>query len=117
MCSAVKRGKGSRSTATKPRSLRRLRTRSHHQAGFRSPLQWKQPMTDTPRTGPPEKRERRPGQEAAILGKIGKVNSRHNATNSAALSPKIDAMAVNQWRCENGLKLYPALLPPGARTP
>src|ERR1700716_2687790 len=116
MCSAVKRGKGSRSTATKPRSLRRLRPRSHHQAGLRSPLQWKQPMTDAPRTGPPEKRERRPGQEAATLGKIGKANSRHNATNTAALSPKIDAMALNQWRCENGLKLYPVLLPHGAQS-
>jgi hypothetical protein len=32
-------------------------------------------MTDAPRTGPPKKRERRPGQEAASLGKAGKVNS------------------------------------------
>ena len=73
-------------------------------------------MTDAPRTGPPEKRERRPGQEAATLGKAGKVNSTHNATNSVALSPKIDAMALNQWRCENGLKLYPVLLPHGAQS-
>src|ERR1700736_4372893 len=73
-------------------------------------------MTDAPRAGPPEKRERRPGQEAAILGKAGKVNSRDNATNRAALSPKIDAMALNQWRCENGLKLYSALLPNGAES-
>src|SRR5712671_5732062 len=73
-------------------------------------------MTDAPRTGPPGKRERRPGQEAAILGKAGKVNSRHNATHTAALSPKVDAMALNQWRCENGLKLYPVLLPHGAQS-
>src|SRR5258707_5686253 len=73
-------------------------------------------MTDAPRTGPPGKRERRPGQEAATLGKAGKVNSKHNATNSVALSPKIDAMALNQWRCENGLKLYPVLLPHGAQS-
>jgi hypothetical protein len=42
---------------------------------------------------PPEKRERRPGQEAAILGKTGKVNS-DNATNRVALSPAIGAP---QW--------------------
>jgi glycosyltransferase involved in cell wall biosynthesis len=36
-------------------------------------------MTDAPRAGPPEKRERRPGQEAATLGKADKVNNADNA--------------------------------------
>jgi hypothetical protein len=51
-------------------------------------------MTDAPRTGPPEKRERRPGQETATLGKTGKGNSSDNATNSVVLSPAISAP---QW--------------------
>ena len=55
-------------------------------------------MTDAPRAGPPKKRERRPGQEAAILGKTGEVNCSDNATNGLALSPKIDAKALDRQR-------------------
>jgi len=51
-------------------------------------------MTDGPRAGPPQKRECRPGQEAASLGETGKVNSVDNATNSMALSSKIHATAA-----------------------
>jgi hypothetical protein len=48
-------------------------------------------MTDAPRTGPPEKRERRPGQEAAILGKTGKVNNGEITTPPAhAQVPSLD---------------------------
>src|SRR3981081_517562 len=58
-------------------------------------------MTDASGTGPPEKRERRPGQEAATLGKTGKMNSSDNATNGAVLSPAIGAtpqpMSIPRW--------------------
>jgi len=57
-------------------------------------------MNNTAKGGapPPKKRERRPGQEAAILGKTGEVNCSDNATNRLALSPKIDAKALDRQR-------------------
>jgi hypothetical protein len=47
-------------------------------------------MADEPRPRPPDKRERRLGQEAAFLEKTGKVTQSHDATNDAGLPSKID---------------------------
>src|SRR5438067_465676 len=79
-------------------------------------------MTDGPRAGPPQKRECRPGQEAAPLGETGKVNGVNNATNSVALSSKIDAAAApipdrrefEQWLADHSEEFFPALLPDGS---
>jgi hypothetical protein len=49
-------------------------------------------MADEPRARAPDKRERRPGQEAAFLEKMGKVTQSHDATNDVALSPRIDIL-------------------------
>ena len=47
-------------------------------------------MADDLGAKPPDKRERRPDQEAAFLAKMGKVTQRHDATNDAGLPSKID---------------------------
>jgi hypothetical protein len=65
---------------------------------------------------PPDKRKRGPGQEAASLEKIGKVNGGNNATNDAALSPlktlKTMPPPGPRWR-SHVPKVYPKLFPDG----
>src|SRR5262245_54384531 len=85
-------------------------------------MPWMRAMTDAS-GGPPDKRKRRPGQEAASRGKA-KVNSGDNATNSTG-SPNCYDTAAGVFdgnrllipryprRSENLHAIYPKLFPEG----
>src|SRR5215813_9077561 len=71
-------------------------------------------MTDEPRSRPPDKEERRPGQEAASLESIGKVNGDDNATNGASLPPEKALKTLSRPRRFAHLpKIYSKLFPDG----
>src|SRR5262245_3446841 len=85
-------------------------------------MSWRRTMTDVC-GGPPDKRKRRPGQEAAFREKA-KVNSGENATNSTG-SPNNNDTAADVFdanrplipryprRSENLHAIYPKLFPEG----
>ena len=70
-------------------------------------------MTDEPRARPPDKRKRRPGQEAASLGYSGKANGSYTVINADGLSINMNTAWCKPCVGNRAADIFPALFPDG----